>query len=151
METETKQNQLTIVQQGLEKFTSLKEELVEMKTKSSELVFTSFDDKETINSIVETRKTLKNKRVEIEKAAKLLRDQINPVIKEILSKEKELIAVIEPEEKRLLEIEKTIEADKEAKRKEKERAEMEMVQNRINQLLEFGHVADFFTVKSWSD
>lgn len=151
METETKQNQLTIVQQGLEKFTSLKEELVEMKTKSSALVFTSMDDKERINDIVETRKTLKQKRVEIEKAGKLLRDQINPVIKEILSKEKELIAVIKPEEERLLEIEKAIEADKEAKRKEKERLEMEVVQNRINQLLEFGHVADFFTVKSWSD
>lgn len=148
---ENQNNQLAVVQKGLENFNNLKKELVEMQSTSKELVFTNFDDKDNNNKIVETRKLFKSKRVEIEKAGKLLRDQINPVIKEILSKEKELIAVIEPEEKRLMEIEKSIEADKEAKRLEKERAEMEKVQTRCNKLLEFGHVADFYTVKSWTD
>lgn len=63
-----------------------------------------------IDIIKESRIDFKKRRVQIEKYGKSLRDEANKFNKAVLAKENELIAIIEPEERRLEKIEKDAEA-----------------------------------------
>jgi len=66
-------------------------------------------------AVKEVRLELKNARVEITKTGKAMRDDANAFSKAVIAKEKELIALIEPEEEKL----------KEAEAAEKQRVEQE--------------------------
>ncbi len=72
-----------------------------------------------LQSIVEMRKKLVKTRGEIQKFGKSLRDEANAFNKKVLTKEHELLEIIEPEEERLKKIEADIEekAIREARRK----------------------------------
>lgn len=69
------------------------------------------------------RMVLKNTRVEIQKTAKDARDDAVKFQKAIIGKEKELIDLIEPEERRLQELQEAV--DREAQRKKDEEARIE--------------------------
>lgn len=66
-----------------------------------------------IDEITETRKKLKAVRVRITHTGKALREDAIKFQKDVIAKEKELVAIIEPEEDALSEIEKQIEREKE--------------------------------------
>lgn len=90
---------------GMEKFDWFSERIHALAKESKELVLDDFKDKETLALIKASRITLKNFRIDLSKAGKSIREEAVRVQKEVIFKEKELIAIIEPEEKRLKEIE----------------------------------------------
>jgi hypothetical protein len=66
-------------------------------------------DKSQLKVVKETRIKLRDARVKITKKGKELREEANAFNKAVLSKEKELLAIVEPEEQRLKTIEDTAE------------------------------------------
>jgi hypothetical protein len=70
-----------------------------------------------IKAVRETRIRLKNSRVEITKQGKAMRDDANKFASAVIAREKELVAIIEPEERRLQEIETEAEAKLERERR----------------------------------
>lgn len=79
-----------------------------------------------------------NLRVRIEKLAKELRDPHNKVIKEILAKEKDLLAQTTPTEERLRKERDAWDKAREDEQKEKEEAERKRIQERVSMLLKAG-------------
>ena len=110
----------------LEKFDPTTAELTAMVEKTGKLTVTDFSDKATLALVHDSRIELKNKRIEIEKKGKAFREDAVKFQKAVIAKEKELIAIIEPEELRLGEIEeqaKNAAIVEERKRKLPERIE----------------------------
>lgn len=89
----------------LQEFNPTIAELNKMVLVTKNIVATDLKDKQQMEVVRENRITLKKARVEIEKAGKAYREDANAFLKKVLSKEKELIAIIEPEEVRLKAIE----------------------------------------------
>lgn len=85
----------------IEKFNQTKEELSKLAKKYANLEINGVDDKTGYSIVDEARKDLKNKRVLISKTGKAMRDDANKFAKNVISLEKELIAMIEPLEKSL--------------------------------------------------
>lgn len=73
------------------------------------------------------RMTLKNTRVDIEKAGKTAREDATAFSKAVINAEKDLIGVISPEETRLQKIQDAWDAEREAERAEKARKESEAI------------------------
>jgi hypothetical protein len=83
------------------------------------------------------RMTLKNQRVEIEKAGKQARDDANAFSRAVIAAEKKLLAIIEPEETRLHKLQLKWDADREAEKLAKTEAEkvrVAAIQERIKEL-----------------
>lgn len=80
-------------------------------------------DTSDIRAVKEVRIKLKSARVEITKRGKAMRDDANAFAKAVIAKEKELVAIIEPEEDRLKEVEEQAEILAEMKKREKEMPE----------------------------
>lgn len=129
---------LQAVEQGLEKFNTLKAELQKLAQSYKEIKVESLEDKAGLKVLEESRKELKKKRVEIQNAAKALRDPLTAVNRNISDKEKELIDIIKPVEEALKVEEDKWEAEKQRIKQEEERKEQEMVNGRINALLGAG-------------
>lgn len=104
---------------NLEKFNPTVAELNSLVEKWKEITKVALADDETSKAHLKVVKTarieLRDARVKIEKAGKALRDDANAFNKAVIAKERELIAIVEPEEKRLKEIEE--EAERIAQRK----------------------------------
>jgi chromosome segregation ATPase len=94
---------------------------------------------------------LKAQRIEIEKQGLAMRGLLTPVTKMISAREKELIDIITPEEERLSSREKWFEGELDRIKKEKEQAEFNRIQARINDLANYGVAYDFSKIKSLSD
>lgn len=103
----------------IEKFNPTVAELTNLVEKSKGITAVDLLDDEVSKTHLKVVKTarieLRDARVKIEKAGKALRDDANAFNKAVLVKEKELIAIVEPEEKRLKGIEE--EADRIVARK----------------------------------
>lgn len=89
----------------IEKFDPTVTQLTEMVKKTKKVKVTDFEDKKQIAIVHENRIALKGTRVKIEKTGKALRENAVAFQKAVIAKEKELIAIIEPEETRLLALE----------------------------------------------
>jgi len=87
------------------KFDPTVEELKNIVKKTSKINATDLEDKEQLEIVRSTRIELKTARVKIGKLGKELREEANAYLKNVLTKEKELIGIIAPEEDRLKEIE----------------------------------------------
>jgi len=101
------------IESGLVAFEKRKAELIGLKTQSDGLSITSVEDVKQIEEVSSIRKKLKFARVAIEKEGKAMRDPLTQISKNISSREKELIEIIEPTEKKLLSQEKWVEQEKE--------------------------------------
>ena len=101
----------------IEKFDPSVEELTAMVDKTKGLTAIDLSDKKQLEIVRKSRIELKNKRRDIEKFGKALRDDANKFSKDVIAKEKSLIAIIEPEEDRLEAIE--VEAENLAIRNER--------------------------------
>lgn len=90
---------------SIEKFDPTVEELNKMVVASKKVTVTDIDDKAQIQVVRENRIALKSARVAITKRGKEMREEANAFQKAVIAKEKELVAIIEPEELRLEAIE----------------------------------------------
>ena len=89
----------------IEKFNPTLAELNKLVEKTKNIIASDLKDKEQIALVKESRIELKNARVSITKKGKELREEAVAFQKAVIVKEKELIAIIEPEELRLENIE----------------------------------------------
>lgn len=86
---------------NLEQFNPTVAELTKLAAESKQLTVTDYGDVAQIKTIHDHRIVLRNARVDITKKAKLFREEAATFQKRVIEKEKELIALIEPEEYRL--------------------------------------------------
>ena len=93
---------------NIEKFDPTTAELNALVEKSQTITVTDINDAAQMKVVTVARIELKNARVSISKKGKELRDDANKFAKAVIAKEKELIAIIEPEETRLSELEEKV-------------------------------------------
>jgi len=104
---------------NIEKFSPKKAELVALADSYKALTINGVEDKEGYLAVDNARKELKTKRVQIQKDGKSLREEAVTFQRAVISKEKELIGIIEPIETELAEKQAVIEEEKQKiKRKE---------------------------------
>lgn len=136
---------------GLQAFENRKAELITLKAEVEGLKIQSLEDKAGIKQVTEARKKLKAARVEIEKEGKSMRDPLTAISKTISAKENELVQIIEPTEKLLLQQEKWVKDEEIRVANEERRKEDERIQNRINRMSFYGYEIDFNMLKALSD
>lgn len=90
----------------IELFNPKKEELQKLAIACQKI------DGSDLKLVTETRIKLKKARVDITKQGKEMRDEANKFAKDVIAREKELVAIIEPEELRLEAIEDEVKAQK---------------------------------------
>lgn len=135
----------------MQSFEERKEQLEVLAESAKLLSITDFNDRESLKIISAKRKELKAARVKVEGEGKTMRDQVRPITNLISEKEKELVAIIEPEEKRLSEFESWVESEKERVRQEEIKAENDRIQSRIDALAKFGYQIDYADLKTMSN
>ena len=86
---------------NIEKFNPTVAELQTLVNNSKQIVEVDIKDKNQLETVKKNRIALRDARVAITKKGKELREEANAFNKAVISKEKELIAIIEPEEERL--------------------------------------------------
>lgn len=136
------------MEMNLEKFDPTVAELTKVAEESRAIVVTDFDDPKQIEAVHAKRIELKKTRVSIEKRGKELREDAVKFSKAVIAKEKELIAIIEPEEIRLDQLEdaaKQNAIEKERLRKWPERLE------RLKALEYKGGSSDDYVLRMMSD
>lgn len=89
------------MEMNLEQFNPTVAELTKLAAESKQLSVTDYGDVAQIKTIHDRRIILRDARVDITKKAKLFREEAVTFQKRVIEKEKELIALIEPEECRL--------------------------------------------------
>lgn len=94
---------------SLEKFNPTTAELAALADRSKKLIVTDLGDRAQLALVHDYRMELKAARVNIEKCGKAIREDANKFQKAVIAKERELIAMIEPEELRLKQIEEQAE------------------------------------------
>jgi len=97
---------------NIEKFDPTTEELQKMVKASQKIVVTDINDKAQIEVVRKARIELKTARVAITKRGKEMREEALAFQKAVIAREKELVALIEPEEIRLESIEEEVKAKK---------------------------------------
>ena len=117
---------------NIEKFDPTTEQLTKMVKASQKIVVTDINDKEQIEVVRKTRIELKTARVAITKKGKEMREEALTFQKAVIAKEKELVAIIEPEELRLEAIEE------EVKEKKLREERMALLPTRHEQLVAIG-------------
>jgi len=125
--------------------------LMTLSNSFKDLKVNGVDDIEGLKAVESARKTLKKKRVEIQNVAKNLRDSATKFQKAVIARENELVAIIEPTEDILSEIEDAIYEEKERLRLEEERKEDDRIQTMINQFAAVGHAVDYSTIKGYTE
>lgn len=109
-----------------------------LKEKYKGLVLTDVNDKEQLKLIKAGRIEFKNARVGVEKYCKGVRDGANAFSKTVIQKEKEIVALIQPEEERLEAEEAKYEAEQQRMAEIKRKAEEELFNGRIKELYNLG-------------
>jgi hypothetical protein len=120
----------------IEKFSPTKAELTKLVVASKGLGLPDHTDKAQLRKIKDARLSIRDARVAITKTGKALREDALKFQKAVIAKEKELIAIIEPEENRLAELEGI--AEKEALRVER----LEVLPHRKERLAAIGDGID---------
>lgn len=123
----------------IELFNPTVAELQRLVETSKALVITDANDKKQLEVVKEMRITLRDARVSITKKGKELRENAIKFQRDVLAKEKELIAIIEPEEDRLQKIEDEV---KEHKLKEERIALLPERKDRLSKIGDNIEVAD---------
>lgn len=91
---------------SLETFDPTEAKLSELIQETAHIVEVNLDDPEQLATVKRGRLNLRSARVALEKTGKAMRDGANAYAKKVIAREKELIAIIEPEEQRLADFEK---------------------------------------------
>lgn len=122
---------------NIEKFDPTVADLQKLVAVTSQVVVTDIDDKGQLEAVKKNRISLRDARVAITKRGKELREDALKFQKAVIAKEKELIAIIEPEEDRLKAIEEEV-------KQRKLRAErIALLPERKKRLAEIGDGKDY--------
>lgn len=113
-------------------------EIEALKEKYSGLSLTDVNDKKQLALIKSARIEFKNARIGVEKYCKSVRDGANAFSKAVIAKEKEIVALIEPEETRLEQEEAKYEAEQQRLAEIKRKAEEEKFNSRVLTLSKMG-------------
>lgn len=100
------------------KFDITESALRELVHETVDIVEVDIENKDDIEKVKKARLKLSKVRVELKKFGKSKRDWFNEMAKKIIEREKELVAIIEPEEQRLKEFEEEYASKKERKERE---------------------------------
>lgn len=130
---------MTIDNKELEKFDPTVADLTAMVEATKDITATDLEDPKQLAIVRDSRISLKNARVRIEKTGKSLREDAVKFQRAVIEKEKELIAIIAPEEDRLQAIEE------EAKALALKKARMENLPF-LKQRIEEAGLQPFFTM-----
>lgn len=90
---------------SLDKFDPTVADLTALAEVAKTISITDFESKAQIEAVRQNRIVLKNARVAVEKRGKELREDANAFASAVIAKQKELIAIISPEEERLKKLE----------------------------------------------
>lgn len=146
-----KSTDLEKIQSGLQAFDERRATLVSLAESAKDIDIIDFNDKITLKIVSEKRKELKAERVKVQNEGKDMRDMIRPITNYIIESEKELIAIIQPEEERLNGRENWVKLEIERVEQERIEAENARIQKRIDALAEYGYQIDYADIKSMSD
>lgn len=135
----------------LQSFLAIKTEIAEFANKYGSLSIAGLDDKAGLERVHAARMLVKNKRIEVEKRGKELREDAVKTQKTVLAAVKELVGLMEPVETHLKSEEDKIEKLKEEIRQEAVRKEEEKLQGRVAQLTKLGIVPNLAALKNISD
>lgn len=121
-------NELTTIQRAelALNFDAIKSQALELVKDSARIV--KITDKAGYQECHAARMRLRDARVSVEKTGKEARDDANKFAKSVIAKENELIAIMEPEEKRLAELQKAVDDEAERVKAEKARIERERIE-----------------------
>lgn len=122
----------------LSQFEVKEEDLKQKVAQYSLLVVTGVDDKAGRKAVSEARKDLKFIRTGVTGTGKDLRENFTKVTKAIIAREKELIAITQPEEDRLAQIEKDIAEEEEELERIRLHEEQERIISRTKELESYG-------------
>jgi hypothetical protein len=136
------------MEMNLEQFNPTVAELTKLAAESKQLTITDYADPAQVKAVHDQRIVLRDARVGITKKAKEFREDALAFQKKVIEKEKELIALIEPEEYRLQCIED--EAKAYAIKQERERKWPERLE-RLKELEYKGGSSDDHVLKMLSD
>ena len=115
-------------------------EIEALKEKYGTLTLTDLNDKKQLALIATGRKEFKAARVGVEKFMKSVRDGANAFSKSVIAKEKEIVALIEPEEARLQAEEDKYNAEVERLAEIKRQEEEQVFNHRVSGLVGVGFV-----------
>lgn len=132
---------------SLEVLNERENSLIALAATAKELIIAGVDDKEGYKRVREKRIELKNERVSIQNDAYDLRENAVKFQKTVIKREKQLVAIIEVEEKRLSTLEDDYDQQIEEIRKQKEREENARIQARVDALAKFNHGIDHYDAK----
>ena len=113
-------------------------EIDALKKKHEGLVLTDLTDKAQLKAISDARKEFKKARTGVEAFMKSVRDGANAFSKSVIAKEKEIVALIQPEEDRLEAEEAKYEAEQERLAQIKRDEEAARANQRLMELLDLG-------------
>lgn len=121
-------NELTTIQRAelALNFDAIKAQALDLVKDSARIV--KITDKAGYQECHAARMRLRDARVSVEKTGKEARDDANKFAKSVIAKENELIAIMEPEEKRLAELQKAVDDEAERVKAEKARIERERIE-----------------------
>lgn len=98
---------------SIEKFSPTQAQLTELATSAKQIALPDLLDKAAVKVVHDKRMELRAARTDITKAGKALREDALAFQKQVIAKEKELIAIISPEEDRLADLEARAEEEQE--------------------------------------
>ena len=121
-------NELTTIQRAelALNFDAIRAQALDLVKDSARIV--KITDKAGYQECHAARMRLRDARVSVEKTGKEARDDANKFAKSVIAKENELIAIMEPEEKRLAELQKAVDDEAERVKAEKVRIERERIE-----------------------
>lgn len=149
--TPTTGTELEKITSGLQIFETRKSELINLKNEAATIVFTKLETKDDYKMVSAMRKHLKAERVEVQREGKAMRDILTPINKMIMEREKELVAIISPEEDRLSKLEEDFEREEAEKKAEAERIAKLKIQARIDSLAQYNVAIDYDVLISLTD
>jgi uncharacterized protein YifE (UPF0438 family) len=95
----------TFINLEIEKFSPTKAELTKLLEASKALELPDLFDEAQLRKVKDARINLRDARIDITKTGKALREDALKFQKAVITKEKEFVAIIEPEENRLADLE----------------------------------------------
>lgn len=135
----------------LAKFEIKEEDLRTFVSDFAELKIDGVDDRDGYKKVYDARQSLKKKRVEIANKGKELRASANAFAKAVITRENELIAIIDPVEKALLAKEDLIDAEKKRLRDEEKKKEDNRIQEMLTKLAVVGYAVDFTQLRAMTE
>jgi hypothetical protein len=149
--TPTTGTDLEKITSGLQSFEARKAALINLKNEAAAIVFAKLESKDDYKIVSTMRKTLKSERAAVQREGKSMRDILTPISKMIMEREKDLVAIISPEEDRLSKLEEDFEREEAEKKAEAERIAKLKIQGRIDALAQYNAVIDYDVLVSLTD